>query len=112
MAIFEIAKNGTWSKKKFREIDLFDFMWVFLDCNFFLYPTLLEKKTLPQLHILTTTIALKVFSKRMDEQETNRWIQVSKDLLLPETPSGSAVVVLLFLFLRDTEVFQHYLDIF
>ena len=25
MAIFEIAKNGIWSKKIFREIDLFDF---------------------------------------------------------------------------------------
>ena len=26
LAIFEIAKNGIWSKKFFREIDLFDFM--------------------------------------------------------------------------------------
>ena len=35
LAIFEIAKNGFWSKKFFREIDLFDFTsflaWTFLN---------------------------------------------------------------------------------
>ena len=40
----------------------------------------------------------------MDEQETNRWIQVSKDLLL-----YNIQVVLLFLFLRNTRKYSQHL---
>ena len=43
LAIFEIAKNGNWSKKFFCEIDLFDFT-SFLAWTFFIFwPTVLYR---------------------------------------------------------------------
>ena len=55
LAIFEIAKSGIWSKKFFREIDLFNFLaWTFL--NFVVHTTIgfqfSRKKFLTKFHFL------------------------------------------------------------
>ena len=51
--MFEIAKNRSWSKKKFREIDLFYFMSFFgLDIFLIFWPTVVQNAIMIYEHCL------------------------------------------------------------
>ena len=76
MAIFGIAKNGIWSKNKFRKIDLFDFTSFFgLDFFLIFWPTMYE--------LIVSGISGYSSSQSGLRIDWNSWRKIAESIGLP-----------------------------